>query len=347
MKQRHRLIIGLVVSLLFLYLAMREIDWQELGLVFQQANYLYLLPALPVLLAINVVRAYRWRLLIDTEVRLPLVRIFHIVNIGYFFNNVLPAKAGELVRGYLVGRMIPGGIGQAVSTLLIERLLDVLTVVMLLVVLLPLVDLPTWATRGGLLFGAAAVAGTIVLIVLSRFGRRGVDAIWRVVGRVPLVGRDGVRAAAQNLVDGFGVLTVGRLVPSIIISSALIWLGYAIFNYILMTAFHLQYLPFWAAALVLCATGFAMVLPSSPGAMGVFQWAAVQALAVFAVSESVAFGYSLGLQLYTNLTLIVLGLIGLTREGMSYSQVRKQAIESAEAQRTGDEMPDIKPVVGS
>ncbi|MBC7234729.1 MAG: flippase-like domain-containing protein [Chloroflexi bacterium] len=345
MQRRQRLIIGIIVSLLFLYLAMRKIDWQELWQAFRQADYIYLLPALALLLAINWVRAYRWRLLMYPDTHLPLPQVFRIVNIGYFFNNILPAKAGEIVRGYLVGRLISGGIGQALSTLLIERLLDVLTLVVLLVILIPLVELPTWAMRGGLLFGAGAIGGTIVLIILSRFGRRGVDWVWRLVGRLPVVGSPRFKAALQNLVDGFAVLTMRRLLPGIIVSSALIWLGYATFNYILMAAFHLQYLPFWGAALVLCATGFAMVVPSSPGAMGVFEWAGVQALAVYAVSSSVAFGYMLGLHAFTNLALILLGLIGLMREGISYSQIRRQAIEAAQPSEA--ETPDAQSALGS
>ena len=103
--------------------------------------------------------------------------------------------------------------------------------------------------------------------------------------------------------------------PGILISSALIWLGYAMFNYILMAAFRMTHLPFGAAALVLCATGFSMVIPSSPGAMGVFEWAGVQALAVYGVEQSLAFGYTLGLHIFTNLALILFGLIGLARRG--------------------------------
>ena len=326
MNRRLRLALGLAVSLLFLFLAVRNLDWSELWLLFRQANYLYLVPAFGLLVIINYVRAYRWRLLMYPDTHLPLSRIFRFVNIGYLFNNILPAKAGEIVRAYLVGRQIAGGIGQAVSSLLIERLMDVLTLVLLLVVLIPFIDLPAWATRAGLLFGGIAIGGTIVLIILSRFGTKGVDWVWRLIGRVPVVGHLKLKAAVQNLVDGFGVLTIGKLVPGILASSILIWLGYATFNYTLMAAFGMSHLPFAAAALVLCATGFSMVIPSSPGAMGVFEWAAVQALAVYGVAQSPAFGYSLGLHTYTNIVLIIFGLVGFAREGLSYAQIRSQVV---------------------
>jgi uncharacterized protein (TIRG00374 family) len=326
MKRHLRLIIGLVISLIFLYLAMRGINWGEAWTSFREADYIYLVPALLLLIAVNWTRAYRWRLLIGNEPSLGLSKVFRFVNIGYFFNNIFPAKLGEVVRTYLAGRVISGGIGQALSSLLIERLLDVLTLVVLLVILLLFIPLPAWASQAGLLFGAATVGGTIVLLVLARFGDRSVEWLWRFVGRIPVIGHPKLKEALRNLLAGFGVLTQNKLLPGILLSSALVWLGYALFNYMLMAAFHMTHLSFGAAALVLCATGFSMVLPSSPGAMGVFEWAAVQALAVFSVAESPAFAYAVGLHLFTNIALIVMGLVGLLREGVSYATIRERAL---------------------
>jgi uncharacterized protein (TIRG00374 family) len=326
MKNRRRLVFGILISLVFLYLAMRNIRWSELWQSFREADYLYLIPALLILVLINWVRAYRWRLLMYPDTHLPLGKVFWLVNIGYLFNNILPAKAGEVIRGYLVGRELSGGLGQALSTLLIERLLDVLTLVVLLVVLIPFVELPVWAMQGGLLFGGAAIAGTLVLLVLSRYGDKGVEWALRLMRRIPLVGHPKIESGLRNLIGGFGVLWKGHLLPGIVVGSGLIWLGYALFNYTLMAVFNLTHLPFSAAALVLCATGFSMVVPSSPGAMGVFEWAAVLALAVYSIGESPAFGYALGLHTFTNVALIIFGLVGMMREGLSYAHVRSGAM---------------------
>jgi len=336
MKRRWRLAIGILISLVFLFLAMRGIDWAELWDAFRAANYWFLIPAFVLLIFINWARAYRWRLLMHPDHHLPLVRVFRIVNIGYCFNNILPAKAGELVRAYLVGREIKGGIGQALSTLLIERLLDVLTAVAILVILLPFVELPDLVARAGLLLGVGSVIGTVALIVLSRFGDAGLDWVWRFVGRLPVVGSDKFKSALQNLLAGFRVLTNGKLVPGILLGSAVVWLGYAVFNYTLMAAFRMTDLPFSAAALVLCATAFIMVIPSSPGAMGVFEWAAVQALAVYGVMESHAFSYALGLHTYTNLVLILFGLVGMLREGLNYASIRSHMADAIASPEAGD-----------
>ncbi len=327
MKGRLRLAIGLAVSGVCLYLVLRGIDFGELWRVYRYVDYIYLLPALIVLVLISLARAHRWRALMYPERSLSVARLFAIVNIGYLFNNIFPAKAGEVVRGYLAGRSISGGMARALSTLVVERLLDVLSVAVMLVVLIPFVALPSQVMRAGLLFGAGALGGMAVLLVLAKTGERGLEWAWRILERLPLVGHPRVRALLHSVQEGLTVLTVAQSLPGIVGWSASIWLGYALFNYILLFAFGLGHLPFSAAVLVLVATGLGMVVPSSPGAVGVFEGAAMLALSVFGVEQSQAFGYAFGLHMLTNLALIVIGLLGLRSESLTFSSVRETVME--------------------
>jgi hypothetical protein len=329
MKNRIRLAIGLALSALFLYLAMRGTDWAELWGLFRAGRYLYLVPVFLLIAAISGVRAVRWHLLMERDASLTLAEIYHLVNIGYMFNNILPAKAGEAVRGYLAGRKLAGGLGQAVSTLLIERLLDVLAVVVLLAGLLPFMALPDWAVRGGLLLGVGVIGGTAALVVMARIGPRAVDWLWRLVGRLPLVGHPRLKAGLLNLLDGFAVLTHPRRLLPVLLTTAAVWLGYAAMNWLMLFVFRMEGLGLAAAALVLCFTGLSMVVPSSPGAIGPFEWAGIQALALFAVEQSAGFGYTLGLHMFTNVALIGLGIVGLISEGISYGRITQVMAEAA------------------
>jgi len=322
--RRRTVLIGLAVSLLSLGYALSRIHWSELWAALSGANYWLLAPALILIYAISWVRAWRWRLLMHPDTAIPLRRMFNFVNIGYLYNNILPAKVGEVIRAYLVGRETSGGIGKAFSTLLIERLLDVLCAVVLMVILLPIAPLPPWIRLGGLLFGGVALAGAVILMVLSRFGERGVDWLWRWVGRVPLVGGPQVESMGRNLVRGFGVLTNWRVMPGILLGSALVWGGYALLNYIVLLAFPDMARSFAASTTGLTASAFSMVLPSSPGALGVFEAAVMEALAVFGYSRGAAGAYALVLHLYTNMVLILLGLVSLASEGVRFAQLRRQ-----------------------
>jgi uncharacterized protein (TIRG00374 family) len=326
-----RLGFGVLISGLFLYLAMRGIDWARLLGMFSTVSYGYLLLAFVLIVLTSGVRALRWHLLLRRDPGLDLPTLFHLVNIGYFFNNILPAKAGEVVRVVLSGRKLNGRYGLAASALLVERLLDVLAVVVVLVLLLPVVAIPDWVRSGGMVFGMLAFGGTVVLLIVARIGPQAVERIWRTLGCIPLLGRPAVKAAFAELVSGFGVLLDGRILLLVLLTTAGIWAGYAALNYVMLLVFHLDYLPFAAAALVLCATGFSMMVPSSPGAMGVFEWAGVQGLLVYSVDQGVAFGYMLGLHLFTNLTLILLGLAGMITQGVTYAHVKGVVASGAPA----------------
>ena len=332
-KGRLRLLIGLAVSAVCLYLALRSVEPAKLVEAYRGARYIYLAPAVVLTILISWARAYRWRLLMYPNDRQPLGRLFSIVNIGYLFNSVLPAKVGEVVRGYLAGRLLPGGTAQALSTLLVERLLDVLTLVLLLAGLLPVVRLPSWSVTAGLAFGAAALVGTGVLMLLARLGQATLDRLWGTLGKVPGLGDRRVRAALEHLLDGLRVLTVGQRLPGIAFWSLLIWVGYVFCNYTTMVAFQLSYLSPVAAAVTVCATGLSMVVPSSPGAFGPVEGAVIFALALYGVSESQAFAYAFGQHALNIAVLVLLGLWGLRNESLSFSAVRDGALGEAEEAR--------------
>jgi len=338
MKSKNlRTLLGIVISLAFIYLALRTVDFAKLWDLFQQGTYWLLIPALLLIVLISWVRGYRWRLLLGAPRELSLYRLYNFVNIGYLFNNVLPAKAGELARAYLAGRAIPGGVGQGLSSILLERLLDVFCAVILLVCLIPVVELPGWIGTSGLILGIVVVVGTAVLVVLSLYGRRGVDWLWRLVERLPFTSHPKIapfmlklKDFVQNLVDGFGVLIKGKQLPGILLSSAAVWGGYWLLDYIFMGILNMTDLPLVSPALVLCATGLSMVIPSSPGAVGPFEWAAAQALFVFAVDNNQAYGYAYGLHIFTNLVLIALGAVGLVAEGVSWTTIKRGAEKKTE-----------------
>ena len=128
---RGRWIIGIVVSLFFLWVAFRQVsDVGHLAEALGSANYLWLAPAVALYLLGLLVRALRWRILLLPIARIPTGPLFGILSIGFLVNNVLPARLGEIARAILVGRRHGVSRSAALATVVVERIFD--GVVMLL-----------------------------------------------------------------------------------------------------------------------------------------------------------------------------------------------------------------------
>ncbi|MER3458060.1 MAG: hypothetical protein C4309_04965, partial [Chloroflexota bacterium] len=120
----------MAISVLFLFLVVRGLDparfWENL----RQANCHWFLPASVFLVVSYALRAFRWRLLLDGQV--GSLRAFSVINVGYLLNNVLPFRLSDVARAYLISRGTPVGGARGLSSVVVERVTDVLAVVILL-----------------------------------------------------------------------------------------------------------------------------------------------------------------------------------------------------------------------
>ena len=137
--------IGVLISAVALYLALRGIQWSKAGEALQEAEYLFLLPALAAMVTSLFLRSVRWRLLFSPEPGLKPGTFFGVLNVGYMVNNILPLQVGDLVRAYLLGELQGLSKARAFSTVVIERVVDVLVLFGLLAILMPFISVPAWA----------------------------------------------------------------------------------------------------------------------------------------------------------------------------------------------------------
>ena len=132
MKKARQLFIGLAIAVGALYYTLRNVSWDELIASFKDIELVYLLPALAIILSTYVVRAYRWRILLRPFKQIPVKDIYAPLMIG-FMGNVLPARAGEFLRAYLVGKKHGITFAGAFSTIIVERLFDMVCLLALFV----------------------------------------------------------------------------------------------------------------------------------------------------------------------------------------------------------------------
>jgi uncharacterized protein (TIRG00374 family) len=312
---------GILVSLLCLYWVARGMDWRALRAALGQTQLIWLLPAFGILVGGMWARALRWQLLLQPGPGLRTGRLFNLVNISYLVNNISPFRLGDLLRAYLCAELEQLSVAQALSTVVIERVADTLAVVLLLLMLLPTVSLPAYVVRPAFGIGLAALAAACLLIFLALRREWSLALLDRLSTRWRLLTRPPLRRLLTSAVDGLAALGSWRRAVGVLIWSLVIWLGTALQFYVVMQGARLR-LPFAAALTVLCLTTLGMVVPSSPGYLGVFEYITVVALSLFGVGREAALSYALVLHGLSYVSLAILAASALWSEGYSFARLR-------------------------
>jgi len=290
---RLRWLVGIVISLIALYIAFVGVHWRAVGTALEDANYWLLVPALPLLFVFVAIRAQRWRLLFYPDTHISLLATFGALNIGYMAGAVLPLQLGELARVYVLSDSQKLPPGRVLSTVAVERLLDVFALLLLLALLVPFVDLPTVAAITSLVIAAIFLLPALI-VVIAVLDRPRVErwSEW-LAGRLPERFRDRARGLAHSLLDGLSALSNPKVLLSVIFLTFGAWMTSSCVVYLVMRAFSLD-VPFAAAPFVLIATTFGFFVPSSPGAIGVYHAISIRTLTnVFDVPHDAAVSYTL------------------------------------------------------
>ncbi|MBC7263706.1 MAG: flippase-like domain-containing protein [Chloroflexi bacterium] len=324
--KKARFWIGIVISVLCLYLATRGIDFATVLSALRQVNLWWLLPVPLLLLASLVARAYRWQVLFYPLQGLHFGRLLNVINIGYLVSNIFPFRAGDLVRSYLIAELEKVNVGRALSTVIVDRVMDTLTIVAFLAALIPFVPLSPALMQSGRVVSVVAIGVILVLMVLSWQKERAMALVSAVLRRTPL-NKPSIYEFIASGLDGLAVLRSPRQGPGLIASSLLIWALLALMMYCGTLAFGLS-VPFAAGVAVIVFTSLGMTVPSSPGYIGVFEALTVVALGLFGVEEGVALTYALVMHALNYVLFAIFGLFGAWKESISYEQLREKVAEA-------------------
>ena len=321
-----RLFLGIAISLASLALALRGVQFSEVADSLGRTNYVLLLPAVATIPFTLWARTLRWKLLFFPITHVHLSKLFSVLNIGYLISGVFPFRLGDVARAFLIGELESVSRARALSTIVVERLLDTLTIVLFLVLLLPLLDVPEWIVRPGIGVGVGFLGLGVFLFALSYQQERAVSVFERLSRPLPRTWQKRSAAGFASLVGGFEILRERSVALPILTWSIFIWGSTALLNYLVMLAFDLQ-LPFTAAVLLLCVTTLGMVVPSSPGYVGVFHYLSVLSLSFFGVDQALALSYALVLHALVYIILVLAGVACLWRESFSYQDIKVRAIK--------------------
>jgi uncharacterized membrane protein YbhN (UPF0104 family) len=309
-----RILVGVVISAACVAALLSQIDLQLTWAALTHAQPGWLLLALAILVVSMLAKAYRWGLLYYPTAGLRLSHLAAALFVGYMVSALVPMRLGELVRAYLIGKTEPVGLSESVGTIVVEKVLDVVTILGFLAVLGALVPLPELAVPGPALaaLGLGGLAGLVVLAWLPRAWL--LHLLARLQLYLPGSRRWNLVKTVGPLLEALAVLRHRRLLPALVFWSVLTWTLSAVINYVVMLALDVP-APFAAAVFLMVVSNLGMLVPSAPGYVGVFHYLAVVALAAFAVDASHATGYALVLHALVYGTFIAGGLLFVWRGG--------------------------------
>lgn len=289
------------VTLVFAWLAVRDVDAADAWRAARNADVRWLPVALTVFAIAIWLRALRWRLLFPTASRPPQRLVTRALLVGYFFNTILPARAGEAARILALTRGARSSRAEAAATVVVERAFDVLTLLGLLFVLVPWLPDVTWLRPAAWLGAALSIALLVVIVVLAVWGDRPLRRALRPFG-------PRAEAAGTNLGVGLAALRDLRVAVEAIAVTVVSWVALGISFWLVMLAFGLGLSPA-AGMLVLIATGVGSILPSSPAGLGVFEAATVFALHAYGISDSTALSFAVVLHVINIVPFLAAGAL--------------------------------------
>jgi glycosyltransferase 2 family protein len=298
---------AIALAAALLYFSLRGIEWRRVGQILASARLPYVFFCCLLFSLTLFLRAFRWRILLSSEGKVSVPLAFWATAAGYFGNNFLPARAGEVVRTMMISARSTLSKTFVLTTALCERLADAIALVTIsAIVLLTIPFRPGWLAAAAKPFAIAGALGIVALAVLPYLDN--LSKILLKAAPLPPFFREHL----QNLIDHIlrGIRSFhhpGRL-SGFLGLTAVIWCFDAITTIVGARALHLSIgLP--VAFLLIAGLGLGSALPSTPGYVGIYQFIAVNVLTPFGMSRTDAIAYILFAQA---LNYVIIGLWGLT-----------------------------------
>lgn len=285
-RRNYYLLLGIMFGILFLSLSLVNTNLKEVFFLLTKINPIPVFWGFLFLGSGLILKTWRWRILLESKV-LPS-RLFAILTIGYLVNNLLPARAGEFIRIYLVGRREKVGISKTIGSIVVEKILDTLSLFFILIILL--FKLPFLKEISKPVF--------LGLTIPPKWQKR-----------------------LEFFLSSFKLLKNKRTLLSLLALSFLIWTIEAFWNYSLLCSLNLK-LPLSAAFFLAAIVNLGLFIPSPPGYIGVFHFLATFALLPFGVDKSQALSYAI---LQHGLEYLILSGLGIwSTVKLSFNPIREK-----------------------
>lgn len=333
-RSRIQLIISFVVIALIViafYLLFRKVKFSDLASDFSNFNYFWLVPALLIYLFGYLIRGYRWVVLLTPIKKCSFRSLFPTLVIGFMANNVLPARAGEFVRAHLNGKKEAISRSASLGTIILERLFDGMAMLLILGASISLhhpsstafsQNIEGTATKASYVFGVAFLLFFSMLL----FKKQTTKIINYFISHAPQKYHDPLTKITHTFLDGLKILQSVKESVLVMAASIAAWTCEFSAFYFIALGFQLapEPLHFNSAALLMAITNLGLMVPSTPGGLGIFEGIGVTLLSIYNVANHTALAYIVTVHLLVFLPITILGYYFLHHEGLTLKTISEE-----------------------
>ncbi|NIM03093.1 flippase-like domain-containing protein [bacterium] len=331
-RSKWMVVIGILISILFLYLAFRKFDVAEGKRALKMANYYWLLPAVISYMFGFWMRGIRWRYLLLPIKKCKIFNLVSTVFIGFMANNLLPLRVGELIRAYVNGKKENISKSSSLATIVVERVFDGLALVILLLVAILFLgrgssaqhSFPQWLKK--MIYVAWALFLTVLILLYTMM--RSKELTGKIVRKLfgflkePILKK--ILNLADSFIEGLNVLRQRKEILIVSCLSLLVWTLEGATFYLGAKALNLS-ISYPQAYFTMVVIALGVMIPSSPSFVGVYEYFCITALALFAIDRSLALSYAVLVHFLQFSLLVSLGLFFLWKENLSLGKLKKEA----------------------
>ncbi len=313
--------IGLLFSIVGLIYAFRQFNWAEFINLLQDVNYWYLLGAITLQFAAVWIRALRWKWLLAPIKNVSTKILFDATMIGYFGNNVLPLRMGELLRAYVVSNNSSISTSKVVGTLIVDRILDFLAVMILAIFFLffsDLIDIPRWIV----IFSIILILGLFITILI--IGNKNPD--WESIKKRNKIFQSKVGSKIYNIftniISGLSVLNKTPHKIGVYGFIVLLWTMYYISFLLIIKGVNLELSIMNVGVLYVLLT-LSISIPAAPGYIGTYHATCVAVLTnIYNVSLNASQTFAVLSHATIFVPFVMIGAIYFLKNSMKFSKLK-------------------------
>lgn len=314
MKKRY--ILGILISIFFLYLVFRKINISEIKGIMFSVNIFYIILMLSLIVPVLFVRSLRWKLMSDYFKGIPIKYFFESLSVGAMSNNLLPLRTGDLVQVYFLNYKTNLSKSVILSTMIIERLCELFAMGIILVTGSFFVLLPKEISKDKIILMFLMIIVIMAVFIKSK------NKIAGLIDRLFSEGKfkDRLKNAIENFYLGLSCIKNRKIMTGLIVYTAILWFLSSLGIYFCLLSVNIK-LNILLGVFILSMTGLGAMIPSSPGYIGTTEFFLVLGLGIVGIEKNHALSAALVYRIISWTSLTLFGLTILIKNNLSLGQI--------------------------